>query len=105
MVEIVARCRYLPEPRRIKKTDASKLQDEYARLVEGLQEASSAEDAFVSNPGKVPFDRALSPDRLVKTLLILGNSATGRSPEGSDPWKHPKGRALRCLPEAFRGVP
>ncbi|KAI0682274.1 hypothetical protein C8T65DRAFT_688870, partial [Cerioporus squamosus] len=34
----------------IKQTDASKLQDEYAKLVEGLQEASSAEDAFVSNP-------------------------------------------------------
>ncbi|KAI0807346.1 DNA repair helicase [Fomes fomentarius] len=34
----------------IKKTDASKLQDEYAKLVEGLQEASSAEDAFISNP-------------------------------------------------------
>ncbi|PIL23967.1 hypothetical protein GSI_13718 [Ganoderma sinense ZZ0214-1] len=34
----------------IKKTDASKLQDEYAKLVEGLQEASSDEDAFVSNP-------------------------------------------------------
>ncbi len=36
---------------RIKKTDASKLQDEYAKLVEGLQEASNDEDAFVSNPG------------------------------------------------------
>ena len=38
---------------RIKKTDASKLQDEYAKLVEGLQEADEArdEDAFMSNPG------------------------------------------------------
>ena len=43
---------------RIKKTDASKLQDEYAKLVEGLQEANSAEDAFVSNPGKLLFDCA-----------------------------------------------
>jgi len=33
----------------IKKTDASKLQDEYAKLVEGLQEAAD-EDAFTSNP-------------------------------------------------------
>ncbi|KAI9509380.1 DNA repair helicase [Russula earlei] len=33
-----------------RKTDASKLQDEYAKLVEGLQEAASAEDAFMSNP-------------------------------------------------------
>jgi len=37
---------------RIKKTDASKLQDEYAKLVEGLQEAASDEDAFMSNPGQ-----------------------------------------------------
>jgi DNA excision repair protein ERCC-2 len=37
---------------RIKKTDASKLQDEYAKLVEGLQEAASDEDAFTSNPGQ-----------------------------------------------------
>ncbi|KAI0273627.1 DNA repair helicase [Gloeopeniophorella convolvens] len=34
----------------IKKTDASKLQDEYAKLVEGLQEAAADEDAFMSNP-------------------------------------------------------
>ncbi|KAI0256693.1 DNA repair helicase [Lactifluus subvellereus] len=32
------------------KTDASKLQDEYAKLVEGLQEAAADEDAFMSNP-------------------------------------------------------
>jgi DNA excision repair protein ERCC-2 len=38
-------------PSRIKMTDASKLQDEYAKLVEGLQEAASNEDAFMSNPG------------------------------------------------------
>ena len=36
---------------RVKKTDASKLQDEYAKLVEGLQEAATEEDAFMSNPG------------------------------------------------------
>jgi DNA excision repair protein ERCC-2 len=38
-------------PSRIKNTDASKLQDEYAKLVEGLQEAAANEDAFMSNPG------------------------------------------------------
>jgi DNA excision repair protein ERCC-2 len=37
--------------RRIKKTDASKLQDEYAKLVEGLEEAGDAEDGFMTNPG------------------------------------------------------
>lgn len=38
---------------RIKKTDASKLQDEYAKLVEGLQEADEAreEETFMANPG------------------------------------------------------
>lgn len=35
---------------RIKKTDASKLQDEYQKLVEGLQDAANAEDSFASNP-------------------------------------------------------
>lgn len=36
----------------IKQTDASKLQDEYAKLVEGLQEAGDAREAetFMSNP-------------------------------------------------------
>jgi DNA excision repair protein ERCC-2 len=36
---------------RIKKTDASKLQDEYTKLVEGLQEAEDTEDGFMANPG------------------------------------------------------
>jgi hypothetical protein len=35
---------------RIKKTDADKLQDEYAKLVEGLQEAENDEDTFMANP-------------------------------------------------------
>lgn len=39
-------------PSRIKKTDASKLQDEYAKLVEGLQEAAPHEDTFMSNPSE-----------------------------------------------------
>ncbi|GJE95143.1 DNA repair helicase [Phanerochaete sordida] len=34
----------------IKRTDASKLQDEYAKLVEGLQDAATDEDSFVANP-------------------------------------------------------
>jgi len=48
-------------PFRIKKTDASKLQDEYAKLVEGLQEAASDEDTFMSNPGQhgVPSTTAI----------------------------------------------
>ncbi|EJU04718.1 DNA repair helicase [Dacryopinax primogenitus] len=48
----------------IKETDASKLQDEYAKLVEGLQEANnetSDEDAFVAN--------AVLPDDLLKEAI------------------------------------
>ena len=49
---------------RIKRTDASKLQDEYAKLVEGLQEAADDEDSFVANPGSfaVLFSRRSFPD-------------------------------------------
>lgn len=37
----------------MKTTDAKKLQDEYAKLVEGLREADEArqEDSFMANPG------------------------------------------------------
>ncbi|KZT26203.1 DNA repair helicase [Neolentinus lepideus HHB14362 ss-1] len=47
----------------IKRTDASKLQDEYAKLVEGLQEASDArdEDGFMANP--------VLPDDLLKEAV------------------------------------
>ncbi|KAF9653113.1 transcription factor TFIIH complex subunit Rad15 [Thelephora ganbajun] len=45
----------------IKKTDASKLQDEYAKLVEGLQEAGDAEDGFMANP--------VLPDDLLKEAI------------------------------------
>ena len=42
-----------PSVVRIKKTDASKLQDEYLKLVEGLQQADQdrEEDTFMANPG------------------------------------------------------
>jgi DNA excision repair protein ERCC-2 len=38
----------------MKTTDAQKLQDEYAKLVDGLREADQARDeqAFMANPGK-----------------------------------------------------
>lgn len=48
----------------IKKTDAAKLQDEYARLVEGLQESAADvtdEDAFMANP--------VLPDDLLKEAV------------------------------------
>jgi DNA excision repair protein ERCC-2 len=37
---------------RIKQTDASKLQDEYAKLVEGLQEAENSEENLMGTPGR-----------------------------------------------------
>jgi DNA excision repair protein ERCC-2 len=42
---------------RIKKTDAAKLQNEYAKLVEGLQEATddTDQDAFMANPRMFPL--------------------------------------------------
>ena len=41
----------------MKDTDAEKLQNEYAKLVEGLRDADQAreEDAFMSNPGADTF--------------------------------------------------
>jgi len=49
---------------RIKKTDASKLQDEYAKLVEGLQEAEEAreEDTFMANPGMLRLFLTAKPE-------------------------------------------
>jgi hypothetical protein len=40
---------------RVKTTDAAKLQDEYAKLVEGLQDAVDDEDTdgFMANPRKI----------------------------------------------------
>ena len=63
---------------RIKKTDASKLQDEYAKLVEGLQEAAPHEDTFMSNPGqdRIPSTTAIElsyvtvlPEDLLKEAI------------------------------------
>ena len=46
----------------MKDTDASKLQNEYAKLVEGLKEADEARDenAFIANPGKISTVEALA---------------------------------------------
>ena len=54
----------------MKDTDADKLKNEYAKLVEGLRDADEAreEDAFMSNPG------ASSPPRYDRRLLT-GNLA------------------------------
>jgi DNA excision repair protein ERCC-2 len=40
----------------LKATDATKLQDEYNKLVDGLRDAGEArdEDAFMANPGRCP---------------------------------------------------
>lgn len=40
---------------RIKATDAAKLQNEYAKLVEGLQEDDDPEDDAFSNPSTSPL--------------------------------------------------
>lgn len=57
----------------MKDTDAEKLQNEYAKLVEGLREADEAreEDTFMSNPGR-------SPNSILVEIALLtsANSAT-----------------------------
>jgi hypothetical protein len=81
----------------MKTTDAAKLQDEYAKLVEGLQEGTdeqSDEDAFMASPGSCPF-RSAGLD------LRDGFSASGRPAEGGNTWQHSKGRTLRGVLEAF----
>lgn len=51
----------------IKRTDAGKLQEEYARLVEGLEDSARArdEDSFMGNPG------ACSVPHIVKVAALL----------------------------------
>jgi DNA excision repair protein ERCC-2 len=53
----------------MKETDAEKLQNEYAKLVEGLRDADQAreEDAFMSNPGA---------NRVVIMIMAHGISLT-----------------------------
>jgi DNA excision repair protein ERCC-2 len=82
----------------MKDTDADKLKNEYAKLVEGLRDAEEArdEDAFMSNPGLPP---------VVKyglLFLTLRNSPPGRSLERSNPWQYSQGRALCCVLEEIR---
>lgn len=63
----------------MKDSDADKLKNEYAKLVEGLRDADEAreEDAFMSNPGndiKIPRNKKLTsilalPDDLLKEAV------------------------------------
>ena len=48
----VARCQTFHVCGRIKQTDASKLQDEYAKLVEGLRETEYSENDITGSPGE-----------------------------------------------------
>lgn len=54
---------------RIKQTDASKLQDEYSKLVEGLQQAEEAreEETFMVNPGT---SRGLFPGNYIANVTF-----------------------------------
>lgn len=58
---------------RIKQTDASKLQDEYAKLVEGLEEAEGqAEDNIMGSPSALPLilgGMELAPDVRASEVL------------------------------------
>ena len=72
---------------RIKKTDASKLQDEYAKLVEGLQEAANDEDAFMSNPGASCDAGVASCHNVVNTF----HSPSGGFAEGGNSRQYSEG--------------
>jgi DNA excision repair protein ERCC-2 len=72
--------RVLTNLERVKKTDAAKLQDEYAKLVDGLQEATAEttpEDAFMANPGNyraecsppLTKNHSVLPDDLLKEAI------------------------------------
>lgn len=47
------------------------MQDEYAKLVEGLQDAASDEDAFMSNPGECRESDMLLCSNLQSFLKVL----------------------------------
>jgi len=91
----------------MKETDAQKLQDEYAKLVEGLQgtEEGGEEDDLLANPGE-PFASLVhfaSSFRLT-TNLFHDSSAIGRSDSRSNTWEHPKSRTLRRVLETVHRV-
>ena len=98
----------LPRARRIKRTDASKLQDEYAKLVEGLQEANNArereDDDVMANPGQLRGCRLARSPPLVLTLNSGGNSLVGRYDQGGRSGEYPESRALCGVLEAVRRV-
>jgi DNA excision repair protein ERCC-2 len=69
---------------RIKITDASKLQDEYARLVNGLQDPNEddAEDGFMSNPRKWAF-YLLLPTFTVSIFIVLPDDLLNEAVPGN----------------------
>jgi Rad3-related DNA helicase len=75
----------------MKDTDAEKLQNEYAKLVEGLRDADQAreEDAFMSNPGAINLD--ISSYDLSLTPIC---SFTRRPPQRSCTREHKKSRTF-----------
>ncbi len=80
----------------MKSSDADKLQNEYAKLVEGLRDADEArqEDAFMANPGMCP----------IGCLGLSGFnvfSTAGRSPKGSCTRKYKESGTFRSLLETI----
>ena len=91
---------------RIKRTDSDKLQNEYARLVEGLQDADAArdEDSFMSNPS-----RSRVCLRVVALMMMWIYSSARRYPQRSCTRQHQKSGTLYCLSgkvcRVFKGSP
>ena len=81
----------------MKRVDASKLQDEYEKLVAGLQQA---------NERREDEDMLASPGQLAEVVLgyqLIISVIQGHAGR-SHAWKHPKGRALHCILEKVHRI-
>lgn len=85
----------------MRSSDADKLQNEYAKLVEGLRDADEAsnENAFMANPGSCT---QLFCSSLISLTL---RSVARRFTAGSCSWQHPKSRTLRCISQTLHRIP
>ena len=84
----------------MKSSDADKLQNEYAKLVEGLRDADEArqEDAFMANPG----NRVVSFSHEYRVLTYL--SLARRPAQRSRTWQHTESGAFHYFLKAVCGI-
>lgn len=85
----------------MRSSDAEKLQNEYAKLVEGLRDANDAreEDSFMANPG------IYQATFTINDVNQNSGSITGGSASRSSTRKHPKSRTFRCFSQTIYRIP